>query len=399
MWIDRDFHPIDSARGVHPLKILKGPRQVGKTALLERLPHHRVVYLDDLATRELATNDPRFFLDHIEGPVVLDEASLAPPLFPELKRRVDEARRNGASTLDVWITGSNQTLLHRNVRESLAGRASYFDLNTLSVRELYRAGVFGLERLFLRGGWPQLYREPDFDSLRYLNDLLATFVERDIVMAAGIERRAAFTMVLKLVAGRVGQLFNASDIARNAGVDVTTVQAWCRTLEDNGLLRRVAPWSSNLNQRLIKSPKYYLEDVGLAVRLQGWTSFDPLLVSPSFGALFENAVLSEVTRTFTGRGEQPQVHLLRTRDGVEVDFLVELGNQRGVAIEVKSRAEPLGPKQHQLLDSIELDVAERWVVARSLPPGLPSRVRALRLEELADALLAELATADRPAGR
>jgi predicted AAA+ superfamily ATPase len=102
MWIDRDFSPIDSGRRAHPLKILKGPRQVGKTALLERLPDHRVVYLDDLATRELATSDPRFFLDHIEGPVVLDEASLAPPLFPELKRRVDETRRSGsASTLDV----------------------------------------------------------------------------------------------------------------------------------------------------------------------------------------------------------------------------------------------------------------------------------------------------------
>ena len=228
------------------------------------------------------------------------------------------------------MTGSNQTLLHRSVGETLAGRASYFDLNPLSVHELFGADKFQLKHVFLRGGWPELYRDPSIDPVRYLTDLLSTFVERDIVLAAGIEKRDALTLVLRLVASRVGQLLNASDVARNAHVEVTTVQSWLRTLEENGLLRRVVPFHSNLNQRLIKAPKIYFEDVGLAVRLQGWTSYEPLLVSPVLGSLFENLVLSEVARWFYARGLPPEIHLVRNKEGVEVDFLVHLGNTRFV---------------------------------------------------------------------
>src|SRR5687768_17522785 len=124
MWIERDFS-LPTGVGAHPIKILKGPRQVGKTALLVRAGSHRPIYLDDLATRELALRDPRFFLDQWHGPLLIDEAPLAPPLFSELKRRVDAFRRGELQEPpDVWVTGSNQTLLHRSVRESLAGRAS-----------------------------------------------------------------------------------------------------------------------------------------------------------------------------------------------------------------------------------------------------------------------------------
>lgn len=372
MWIERDFFP-PAAATLHPIRVLKGPRQVGKRALLVHLGAGAPIYLDDHATRELALRDPRFFLDQLPGSVLLDEATLAPPLFNELKRRVDEQRRDPSLPVpNVWITGSNQTLLHRTVRESLAGRANYFDLNTLSAHELDRAGLFSLEHAFLRGGWPELHANPKLDAVRYLNDLLGTFVERDIVLAAGIERRDALGLMLRLVAARVGQLWNAADVARNAGVEATTVNSWCRTLEENGLLRRVPPYANNLNQRLIKSPKIYFEDVGLATRLQGWSSYQPLLVSPNAGALFENLVLSELTRWFFARGQTPELWILRTKDGVEVDFLVHLGNQRYVAIEVKSTFHGLTPEQGRLLDSLQLDLCGRWLVVRgSLPSVAP----------------------------
>ena len=376
----------DTAQG-HPLKVLKGPRQVGKTALLVRGGRHQPIYLDDHATRELALRDPRFFLEQWRGPLLLDEAPLAPPLFSELKRRVDAFRRGELrEPLDVWLTGSNQTLLHRNVGESLAGRASYFDLNTLSVHELHRAGRFRLDEVMLRGGWPELYKNSALDPIRYLNDLLATFVEHDIVLAAGIERRDALAIMLRLVAARVGQLWNASDVARNARVEVTTVQSWYRTLEENGLLRRVEPYHTNLNQRLIKSPKIYFEDVGLAVRLQGWTSYSPLLVSPALGCLFENLVFSELTRWLYSRGARPDINLVRTKDGVEVDFLVQLGSQRAVAIEVKSTFGGFTAAQHRLLDSLGLELVGRWTVVRGSVPASSEEQPAFGIEELHERL-------------
>ena len=364
MWITRDFDGERIAAGSLPVKVLKGPRQVGKTSVLERLGTHRVVYLDDLSLRTRAIDDPRGFLDSLPRAVVLDEASLAPPLFAELKRRVDEHRRTTRSAAapppDVWITGSNQTLLQRHVRESLAGRASYYDLNTLSIHELADRWTLA-DHLFL-GGWPELRVSPRLDPIRYLNDLIATFIERDIVSAAGIERHAAFAKCLQLTAARVGQLMNYSEVAAAAGVELTTVQSWLSILETNGILRRLEPFSTNLNQRLVKSPKFHFEDVALATRLQGWTDRGALFDSPLAGALVENLAVSEVARFFVNRGLQPRLNHVRSKEKVEIDLLVRLSNDRTVAVEVKSSPGGFDARQQRLLDSLGLNIVERWVV-------------------------------------
>lgn len=369
MWIPRDFDGLRIAVGALPIKVLKGPRQVGKTSVLERLKTHHVVYLDDAALRTRAIDDPRAFLDSLPPRLVLDEASLAPPLFAELKRRVDEYRRTARDAVasgpapDVWITGSNQTLLQRHVRESLAGRASYFDLNTLSIHEL-AAGWHLDDHLFL-GGWPELRVSTALDPIRYLNDLIATFIERDIVSAAGIERHAAFTRCLQLTAARVGQLMNYSEIAAAAGVELTTVQSWLSILEANGILRRLLPYSTNLNQRLIKSPKFFFEDVSLATRLQGWTDRRLLLAAPQAGHLVESLAVSEVARFFFNRGLQPRLNHVRSKERVEIDLLVHLSNGRTIAIEVKSAPTGFDKPQLRLLDTLGLNVVERWVVTPS----------------------------------
>lgn len=372
MWIARDFDGPRIAAGALPIKVLKGPRQVGKTSVLERLGSHHVVYLDDAAVRTRAIEHPRLFLDALPARLVLDEASLAPPLFGELKRRVDESRRRGRrgepahGQLDVWITGSNQTLLHRHVRESLAGRASYFDLNTLSIHEL--ADDWHLEQHLLLGGWPELRVSPSLDPIRYLNDLIATFIERDIVSAAGIERHAAFTKCLQLTAARVGQLFNFSEVGAVCGVELTTVQSWLGILETNGILRRLQPYATNLNQRLIKAPKFYFEDVALATRLQGWTERQPLLLAPVAGSLVENVAVAEVARFFINRGLQPRLNHVRSKEKVEVDLLVHLSNGRTVAVEIKSSACDFDRRQLRLLDSLGLNIVERWVVTPAPAP-------------------------------
>lgn len=372
MWIKRDLFKFlqPSQDATLPIKVLRGPRQVGKTSLLNHLRTHKLVLFDDLGIRTLADSNPSLFFEQFKGPLILDEATLAPQIFPEIKKRVDQARRRHQETaepiaIDLWITGSNQTLLQKAVRESLAGRANYYFLNTLSIHEWNATfhGGYSLSTFFMRGGWPELHAFPGLNAVQYLNDFIATFVEKDIVTAAGIEKKAAFSRALQLASGRIGQLFNASDIAKNIGVDTTTVQAWISLFEQNGILRLLTPYSTNLNQRLIKTPKIYFEDIGLAVRLQGWSEFEPVLFSPYFGHLLENLALAEITKFFINRGEQPVVYFVRSKEQVEIDFLLQLSNQRFIAIEVKATPVDFTFQQMHLLDSLNLNIIDRWIVS------------------------------------
>ncbi|MFP5491610.1 MAG: ATP-binding protein [Bacteriovoracia bacterium] len=363
MWYHRDFleYFTQGQEELLPIKVLKGPRQCGKTSLLAKLQKYQMIYFDDLSVRQFAQENPKLFFDQLSGPLVLDEASLSPEIFPELKRRLDQERRSSTNKkLDIWITGSNQTLLQRDVRESLAGRASYFDLNTLSLHEL---NSIDLSVYMMRGGWPELHIKPELNPVRYLNDLIATFIEKDIVSAAGIEKTAAFSKCLQLTAGRVGQLFNASDIARNVGVEVLTVQSWLRLLEENAIVFSLMPYASNLNQRLIKTPKYYFLDVALAARLQGWNDYGPLQVSPAFGHLLENMALGEIIRFFSNRGESAQIYFIRTKDQVEIDFLIQLPNQVYIAAEVKAKPQDFTQQQLKVLDSLGIRIKEKWILS------------------------------------
>jgi uncharacterized protein len=372
MWIQRDLFKFlqGTTHQTLPIKILRGPRQVGKTSLLDHLGTHKLVLFDDLNIRNLALENPVLFFDQFTGPLILDEATLAPPIFPEMKKRLDIERRKRQKTgssipMDLWITGSNQTLLKKEVQESLAGRANYFLLNTLSIHEWEKSfsEPASLRTLFMRGGWPELHASPELDPVQYLNDFISTFIEKDIVAVAGIEKKAAFSKTLQLAAARIAQLLNYSDIAKNVGVDTTTVQAWISLLCENGILRILQPYHTNLNQRLIKTPKVYVEDTGLAIRLQGWSEFEPLLLSPYFGHLFENLVLAEITRFFINRGLQPDIYFVRSKEQVEIDFLVQLSNQRFIAIEVKTTPMDLNSSQLTLLDSLKLNLVEKWVIS------------------------------------
>jgi predicted AAA+ superfamily ATPase len=387
MWIHRDLLKFIANTKGHPIKILKGPRQVGKTSLLEKLKGYQVIYFDDLIIRKSAQENPKLFFSTFKGPLILDEATLCPEVFLELKRLVDEYRRVGKSQeLDIWITGSNQTLLQSNVMESLAGRADYYDLNTLSLKEL--AEKYTLETYLLRGGWPQLYLDKNLDHVRYLNGLISTFIEKDIVAAAGIEKQAAFSKVLQLIAGRVGQLFNASDIAKNVGVDVTTVQSWNYLLEKNGITRILPAYSSNINQRLIKSPKVYFEDVGLASRLQGWSTFLPLMSSSQYGHLIENIAISEVVKFFTNSARPVEIFYLRSKDQVEVDLLIHLSDQRYVAAEIKSTPEAWSLKQHELVDSLKLNIVKKLILTPTISEIVFNNCTTVHFTQIINALAA-----------
>lgn len=390
MWIKRDL--IDflekSSSTTLPIKILRGPRQVGKTSLLAHLKTHKLVLFDDLGIRNLANSNPSLFFEQFQGPLILDEATLAPEIFPEIKKRVDQMRRNrletgSSQTMDLWITGSNQTLLQKAVRESLSGRANYYSLNTLSIHEWMQTfkTPFSLKPFFMKGGWPELHAFPDLNAIQYLNDFITTFIEKDIVLAAGIEKRGAFSKALQLISGRIGQLFNASDIAKIVGVDTTTIQSWLSLFEQNGILRILPPFFTNLNQRLIKTPKVYIEDTALAVRLQGWSEFEPILTSPYSGHLLENLVLGEMTRFFINQGEVPQIYFIRSKEQVEIDFLVQLPNHRFIAIEAKANPIDLTGQQVQLLEGLKINIVDKWVVSGIDSPDF-FHAKAVRIDEI-----------------
>jgi len=335
-WIARDLERSWHASAALPVRIVRGMRQCGKSSLLERLgPGRRIVSLDDAVARDLANRDPALFLAQHAPPVTIDEVQYAPPLFPELKRIVDaqRARRRHEEKADAshdrldvaWLTGSNQILLEHAVRESLAGRVHLDVLHTLSVHELVAAGALDARAPLdpmLRGGWPELYVDRVLDPSRVLDDFVLTYVERDIVQAAGIEKRGAFLQLLRLLAGRTAQLQSHADLATKVGVQVSTVSGWVEVLERMLVVRRLAPWASNLEKRLTKTPKVHFLDVGLAARLQGWRSLDPLLDSPQAGALFESLVFGEIQRAIDHARLPLAVYLWRTKEGEEVDFLV-----------------------------------------------------------------------------
>ena len=373
MWINRVLfsklqHLPLSTRGqceLPTVRVLLGPRQVGKTSLLERLTSYQLVSFDDLSVRHQATENPSLFLDQFKFPIILDEATHSPAIFLEIKKRVDLAKRQRLKGLefkkfDYWITGSNQTIMANQIQESLAGRADFFNLNTLSIQE---TGESHLSTLCLSGGWPELYSGSGQQPVNYLNGLISSFIEKDIVQAAGIEKKAAFTKMLQLLAGSIGEMLNFSEIAAAVGVESPTIQSWALILEQNQIIKIVKPYVSNINKRLIKTPKIYFEDVALAARFQGWTQFEPLFVSPYFGHFVENLAYSEISRFYTNSGLEKKIFYLRNKEKVEIDFLVELPNRKFISMEVKATPRDYSTEQLKFLQSLKLDIVERWIIS------------------------------------
>ncbi len=360
MWIDRDMVTI-AERPSMPVRLLVGPRQTGKSTLLSRLlPDAAWLSLDDAQTRHRAQDDPSLLLESTGlatgRPLILDEAAQAPNLFPEIKRRVDEARRTGTPEPAIWITGSNRLLLDRHVHESLAGRASYFFLHSLSVHELGNDG--SLPDWFMRGGFPELYRRRELDPSRYVGDYVRTFVEKDVAASAGVIQTEAFLRALQLLAARTGTLLNATDVGQLAGVKGQTVSGWLDLLQQNALALRLPPYHSNLTKRVVRTPKIHFLDVGLAVYLQGWRAVEPLLASPQAGPLFETLVLGELVRTRDHLGLPLSLYFWRTKEGEEVDFLVELQG-------------PAGPRWIALDAKFAIQHVDPVAVPRSLAAQLP----------------------------
>lgn len=355
MWLKRQLqNAIENPDGNY-IYIIVGPRQCGKSSLLSHLGKDQFeeVTLDDFQMRSLANSDPGLFLNSRATPLVIDEAQYAPDLFPELKQIIDQHKKKALHsntrkkiTPIYYLTGSNQILMDKQVKETLVGRASYFYLNTLSVSEIL--GTLPdttINQILFQGGWPELYTNKQLNCVNYLNDYIRNYIEKDIVLSAGINKQLEFHTVLKMLASRTGGLLNYSSIAKDSGIKSVTVKEWCSLLERSQLIQLLHPYATNKNVTLKKAPKIYFLDTGIAARLQGWSDLNTFANNPQIGHLFESLVMAEINKFINNHKKSWQVSLWRTKSDEEVDFLIEIDNGKVIAIDAKMAihgAHPIG---------------------------------------------------------
>jgi len=316
-----------------PVVTLTGPRQSGKTTLVrELLPHKPYVSLEAPVQREFARSRPNEFLQQFPDGAVIDEAQNAPELFSEMQGVVDTSGQMGLFVL----TGSQNLSLLSGVTQSLAGRTALVELLPLSIAELRQAGIVekNYANQLVKGFFPAIYSRA-LDPYEWLQSYLVTYAERDARQLAAIQDLSAFQRFLKLVAARTGQLLNMQSLASDAGISDKTVKHWLSILETCYLIHYVRPHFANFGKRLIKMPKLYMTDVGLAAALIGIQTEQQVQNHPLRGALFETMVVNEFLKNRCNSGLREALYFWRDNVGTEVDLILERGNEIA-AVEIKS---------------------------------------------------------------
>jgi predicted AAA+ superfamily ATPase len=332
--IDRQLtHRASEMLGKYPIITVTGPRQSGKTTLAKLLrPDYRYVSLESLAEREFARQDPKGFLETYQNGVILDEVQYVPELFSYLQVATDERQRTG----EYILTGSQNFLLMENITQSLAGRVAVFNLLTLSWQELRSTAYRPLswDAYVVGGSYPRKLVQ-DIDADGFYDSYLQTYVERDVRQVKNILNLNLFQRFIQLLAGRIGQLFNQQSLAVELGIDNKTVNAWLSVLETSFIAYRLPPYFQNFSKRIVKTPKVYFYDTGLAAYLLGIRSVDDLGVHFARSALFENLIINELTKNRLNRGQRPPFYFWSDQSNHEIDLLIDRGASL-TAVEIKS---------------------------------------------------------------
>lgn len=295
-----------------PAVVVTGPRRAGKTTLLRELfPRAQYVLLEDPDIQARVRSDARAFLEELRPPVILDEIQNAPELLNYVRTLIDQRPRR----MGLWLfTGSQEAPLMHGITESMAGRAAILQLLPLSVSETNKVSV-------LHGGFPEVLARPNAREL-WFSSYLQTYLERDVRAITNVRDLVTFRRFLALLASRHGQVLNKTDLAAPLGVSVPTIGGWLEILEATGEIIVVPPYYENLGKRLIKSPKVYWGDSGLACYLLGIRTMSELERSPFLGPLFEGFIAAEILKSQTNQGVRKELYYFRDQQGLEVDFLV-----------------------------------------------------------------------------
>lgn len=373
-YVRRDLeNTLAKAARSFPAVVLTGPRRAGKTVLLRRVFAKAAYHLfedPDLVSR--FRRDPQGFLDSVRTPAILDEVQNVPELFAYVRSRIDAAPRRTGQWL---LAGSQESGLMRNVTESMAGRAAVLQLWPMSARESPKVSL-------LRGGYPEVLARPRAASL-WFPSYLQTYLERDVRAVTAVQDLATFRRFLGLVAARHGQILNKSDLAAPLGVSVPTIGRWLDVLETTAQILLVPPFYENLGKRIIKSPKVFIADSGLACHLLGIDRDAELQKSPFRGALFEGMVAAEIVKAQINAGQRRQIFYFRDQQGLEVDFVVPARGGGIRLIEAKA-THTVRPEQAAPMHRLAAAMAARAGVRRDvemlvvhLPPRTASASSAL----------------------
>ncbi len=334
MIINRDLSKaITKATQTFPALVVTGPRQSGKTTLLKHL-FSKASYLNlELPdVRDRALNDPNLFLNSLTLPVILDEIQYAPDLLHYIKDRIDQSRKPAQ-----WLLSGSQVFpLMKGVTESLAGRIAVFSLLPLTFNEKTSSDKAIISRI-LRGNYPEILLNPKVDRQIWLGSYITTYLERDVRNLENVGDLRQFEIFLRLLATKTAQLLDQSELAKAIGVSVPTIDRWLSILEASYQIFLLYPYYRNIGKRLVKSPKIYFSDTGLASYLLGITTESQLVQGPSWGALFETAVISDLWKQSLHQGLKPPLYFLRTYDGLEIDLVIDQPNQLSL-LEIKATA-------------------------------------------------------------
>ena len=306
--------------------ILTGPRRSGKTTLLRHVfPRASYYLLEDPDTVARLRADPRGFLDDVRLPAILDEIQNVPEILNYVRARIDQAPRKTGQWL---LTGSQEAPLMKGVTESMAGRAAILQLLPFSSAEHSKVSV-------VRGGFPEVVARPSAAQL-WFRSYIQTYLERDVRAISAIRDLSTFRRFLSLLASRCGQMLNKTDLAAPLGVSVPTISEWLSILETTAQILLIPPFYENFGKRLVKSPKLYFVDSGLACHLLGVTSESELRRSPFLGPLFEGFVASEIVKQQLNEGRRKEIYYFRDHQGLEVDLVVPSGDRALTLLEIKA---------------------------------------------------------------
>ena len=316
-----------------PVITITGPRQSGKSTLLRHtFPEYNYVSLENPDERLFAESDPKGFLSTYPDKTIIDEAQRVPNLFSYIQTHVDLENKEGM----YMLAGSHNFLLMQSISQSLAGRAAILKLLPFSHKEMSEGDILAkaVDQEIFKGGYPRIF-DRDIDPVDYYQSYIQTYLERDIRLIKNIGNLNNFVRFIKLCSGRIGQLLNLSSLANECGIAVSTANEWLSVLEASYICYRLTPDFNNFNKRLVKTPKLYFYDTGLACSLLGIHSHEQLSSHFLKGALFENLVINEVVKRNFNKGVVPEITFWRDSTGNEID-LIDYENGSRKAYEIKS---------------------------------------------------------------